>query len=133
MVVGVLVELSSKRIDKVFDYNVPLELESRISIGIRVIVPFGRMTLEGFVLNIKENSDVNRELKSIIEEHVALTDSIKGKEILEDFENSVKHFKKIIPADYKVIMKEIAHQKEHGADDETAKIEAFKVVVGGNK
>ena len=67
MVVGVLVELSSKRIDKVFDYNVPLELESRISIGIRVIVPFGRMTLEGFVLNIKENSDVNRELKSIID------------------------------------------------------------------
>ncbi|HAQ52245.1 MAG TPA: glutamate synthase subunit alpha, partial [Lachnospiraceae bacterium] len=82
--------------------------------------------------NVESKVD-KEELKSIIEEHVALTDSIKGKEILEDFENSVKHFKKIIPADYKVIMKEIAHQKEHGADDETAKIEAFKVVVGGNK
>ena len=73
------------------------------------------------------------ELKAIISEHVKLTGSKKGKEVLDDFDNEVKHFKKIIPTDYKIIMKEIAHQKEQGADDDTAKIEAFKVVVGGEK
>ena len=66
MVVGVLVELSSKNIDKIFDYNVPLELVSKIKVGIRVTVPFGRMTLEGFVLDIKKNNDSDIELKSII-------------------------------------------------------------------
>ena len=73
------------------------------------------------------------ELKAIISEHVELTGSKKGKEVLDDFDNKVKQFKKIIPTDYKIIMKEIAHQKEQGADDDTAKIEAFKVVVGGEK
>ena len=67
LVVGVLVELSNKRIDKIFDYNVPLELISRVSIGIRVTVPFGRMTLEGFILEIKNNSDLEGGLKSIID------------------------------------------------------------------
>ena len=66
MIVGVLVELSSKNIDKIFDYIVPLDLVSRIKVGIRVIVPFGRMTLEGFVLDIKKNNDSDIELKSII-------------------------------------------------------------------
>ncbi|MCR4611836.1 MAG: glutamate synthase subunit alpha, partial [Lachnospiraceae bacterium] len=80
--------------------------------------------------NVESKVD-KEELKAIIEEHVQLTDSKKGKEILDGFDENVKHFKKIIPTDYKIIMKEIAHQKEHGADDDTAKIEAFKVVAGG--
>ena len=66
MIVGVLVELSNKNIDKIFDYNVPMELESKIKVGIRVTVPFGRMTLEGFVLDIKSSNYSNIELKSII-------------------------------------------------------------------
>ena len=66
LVVGVLVELSSKNIDKIFDYNVPEDLVSNVKIGIRVTVPFGRMTLEGFVLDIKKNNDSDIELKSII-------------------------------------------------------------------
>ena len=53
MIVGVLVELSAKAVDKIFDYSVPCELEKDIKVGIRVSVPFGRMTLEGFVLEIR--------------------------------------------------------------------------------
>ena len=53
MVVGVLVELSNKNIDKIFDYNVPDSLVSDIKVGIRVEVPFGRQTLDGFVLELK--------------------------------------------------------------------------------
>lgn len=67
MIVGVLVELSNKNIDKVFDYIVPNDFVSRIKIGIRVSVPFGKMILEGFVLEIKDKSDSDFELKSIID------------------------------------------------------------------
>ena len=32
MIIGVLVELSSKNIDKIFDYKVPVQLEDKIKI-----------------------------------------------------------------------------------------------------
>ena len=54
LIVGVLVEISNKNVDKIFEYKVPDNLTSNIKIGIRVLVPFGRMTLEGFVLEIKK-------------------------------------------------------------------------------
>ena len=73
MIIGVLVELSSKNIDREFDYLVPKELENDIKVGIRVSVPFGRQELDGFVLNIKNKSEVS-DLKEII--------GIKDKDIL---------------------------------------------------
>ena len=79
MVIEVLVELANKNIDKTFDYLVPESLISMIKVGIRVIVPFGKQTLEGFVLNIKENSNYNDNLKEIIEvvdEDVILNDEL---------------------------------------------------------
>ena len=63
MIVGVLVEISAKAVDKVFEYSVPKELENSIKVGIRVLVPFGRMTLEGFVLEIKDSKTTDKELK----------------------------------------------------------------------
>ena len=66
MVVGVLVELSNKNIDRVFEYNVPDDLASLMKVGIRVLVPFGKMELEGFVLDIKNHKDTDKDLKSII-------------------------------------------------------------------
>ena len=81
MIVGVLVELSAKAIDKVFDYSVPKELEKDIKVGIRVLVPFGRMTLEGFVLEIKNDSSTSKELKSIIS--VVDKDIVLNDELLE--------------------------------------------------
>ena len=79
MVVGVLVELSNKNIDKEFDYNVPEHLIKDIKIGIRVEVPFGRQTLDGFVLHIKDSSDM--ELKDIIS--IKDTDIVLNKELLD--------------------------------------------------
>ena len=49
MVVGVLVELSNKNIDKVFDYLVPECFMEDIKVGIRVEVPFGKQILAIFV------------------------------------------------------------------------------------
>ena len=81
MVVGVLVELSNKNIDKVFDYNVPKELESNIKIGIRVEVPFGRQVLDGFVLEIKNENTQELTLKDIIS--IKDIDVVLSSELLE--------------------------------------------------
>ena len=87
LVIGVLVELSNKNIDKVFDYLVPSELVDKIKLGIRVEVPFGKQVLEGFVVEIKDNCD--RELKEIFgvkDEDVILNDELLslGKRMSED-------------------------------------------------
>lgn len=66
MVAGVLVELSHKNVDRVFLYHVPEELQSSIQIGIRVLVPFGKMELEGFVLEVHEKQEDSMELKDIL-------------------------------------------------------------------
>lgn len=77
MIVGVLVQLSSQNIDKVFDYLVPSNLEKSIKVGIRVLVPFGRQTLEGFVLEIKDNSDRDlKEIYSILDQDIVLNDEL---------------------------------------------------------
>ena len=81
MIVGVLVEISAKAVDKIFEYTVPKELEKDIKVGIRVLVPFGRMNLEGFVLEIKDSKTTDKELKSITS--VVDKDIVLNKELLE--------------------------------------------------
>ena len=78
MVASVLVELSHVFIDKTFSYNVPDLLKDNIKIGMRVTVPFGSQTLEGFVLSLKKEKEDN--LKDII----SLVDSypVLNKELL---------------------------------------------------
>ena len=67
MVVGVLVEIQNKRVDKIFDYLVPDDLKNSIKVGFRVVVPFGRMKLDGFIITIYDNYSNKDSLKSIIE------------------------------------------------------------------
>ncbi|MGN0383052.1 MAG: glutamate synthase subunit alpha, partial [Eubacterium sp.] len=68
------------------------------------------------------------ELKGMIEEHVKETNSEKGKEILNNFNEYVPKFKKIIPHDYQKILTEIAKMEEKGLSSEQAQIEAFYAV-----
>lgn len=79
MYIGVLVELSNKNIDKVFTYSVPEYLSNKIKLGIRVVVPFGRQTLEGFVVSLVDKVDY--ETKDIIE--VVDDDEVLNEELLE--------------------------------------------------
>lgn len=68
MTAQVLVEIKAKSIDKTFTYNIPKYLESEVVVGKRVLVPFGRQKIEGFVLKINnEKLDIDYELKDIIE------------------------------------------------------------------
>ena len=66
MYASVIVEIGVKAVDKTFDYQVPSEFINNIRVGMRVKVPFGKLELEGFVLNLKDKIDNNYELKEII-------------------------------------------------------------------
>ena len=65
------------------------------------------------------------ELKDMIKEHVALTNSRKGKEVLDHFSEYLPKFKKIIPYDYNRMMMAIVQMEEKGLSSEQAQIEAF--------
>ena len=65
------------------------------------------------------------ELKTMIQEHVAATNSAKGKDILDNFETYLPKFKKIIPHDYDRVLKTIVQMEEKGLSPEQAQIEAF--------
>ena len=69
------------------------------------------------------------ELKTLIEEHVAATGSQRGKKILDNFDEYLPKFKKIIPHDYKRMMAAIAAYEEKGLTNEQAQIEAFYEIV----
>ena len=79
---------------------------------------------------VEHKNDLN-ELKAILKEHVAYTGSKKGQEILENFKDHAGSFKKIIPLDYKRMLKGIAKYEEQGATPESAEELAFKAFVEG--
>ena len=69
------------------------------------------------------------ELKEIITEHVAYTNSKKGKEVLDNFGEYLPMFKRIVPHDYKKMMNKIVQMEEKGLSSEQAQIEAFYAAI----
>ncbi len=79
MIAEVIVDITNSTVDKVFDY---IALEDT-TIGQRVMVPFGKRNIQGFVIALKDKSDLsNDKLKKILyaidaypvilEEHIEL-------------------------------------------------------------
>ena len=66
MLASVIIEYSVKSLNKVFDYIIPEEIKNTIKVGHKVIVPFGKVEVEGFVLKIHDNKDKTLEYRSII-------------------------------------------------------------------
>ena len=66
-----------------------------------------------------------QDVKNMIQEHVANTNSVKGKQILEHFEEYLPKFKKIIPYDYSRMLATIVKMEEKGLSSQQAQIEAF--------
>lgn len=58
MIAEVIINSNAKDLDKTFDYEVPEEMQDKIKIGNRVLVPFGRRKIleEGFIISFKEKS-----------------------------------------------------------------------------
>ena len=66
MIAEVIVDVMSSEVDRVFDYEIPSSLAD-ITKGYRVSVPFGNRKIEGYIVNIKKNTDCPKDkLKCII-------------------------------------------------------------------
>lgn len=68
---NIIININHSDVDRIFDYKIPKALENRIKKGMRVIVPFGNgnKKIEGYVIDICENTDVSSDkIKSIIKE-----------------------------------------------------------------
>ena len=66
MIAEVIVDVLASEVDRVFDYNIPSSCAD-ITVGYRVLVPFGGRKIEGYVISIKETTDCPPDkLKSII-------------------------------------------------------------------
>lgn len=68
MIAEVVINSNVKNLDRIFDYEIPTELN--VKVGSRVFVPFGNMkTLEeGIVINIKEKSEYKVKAISALQE-----------------------------------------------------------------
>jgi primosomal protein N' (replication factor Y) len=65
MYAGVIVDVKSRNTDKIFTYKVP-EKMNNINVGIRVAVPFRNRIVEGYVINITDNTNISdKKLKEI--------------------------------------------------------------------
>ena len=77
MIAEVILNSKAKDLDRSFDYEVPKELEEKIKIGNRVLVPFGRRKIleEGFVINLKKQSEYETKPIKSIEENPFLNEN----------------------------------------------------------
>ena len=65
------------------------------------------------------------QLRQLIEEHTAATNSVRGREILDHFDEFLPKFKKVIPHDYAKMMNSIRKFEAQGQSSEEARISAF--------
>ena len=76
MFVEVLTQISAKAVDQYYVYKVPKVFRDNIKIGIRVRIPFGKMELEGFVMNILDDTDYDkskiRDISDVVDDRPVL-------------------------------------------------------------
>ncbi|PEC49780.1 primosomal protein N' [Bacillus sp. AFS077874] len=75
---SVLVDVSVRQTDRPFDYKVPTRWQDAIQPGMRVIVPFGPRKVQGFVLSIKETTNVEKvkEIEEVLDVMPVLTEEL---------------------------------------------------------
>lgn len=79
MIAEVVVDIKNKAVNKVFDYLVPEELRDVIQSGVRVLVPFGPRTVMGFVISLKEGTELKklRPIQELIDVVPVLNEELK--------------------------------------------------------
>lgn len=115
MVVSVLVEIKFKQKEKTFDYLVPSIMEDDAEIGKRVLVPFGKQILEGFIIGLKKKSDYKlKEIIKIIDKEPILNKELLelGKRISnENVCNLISIYQAMLPSGYKASSKTNINKK----------------------
>jgi len=62
MYAEIIVDILNSQVDRVFDYEVP----NNARIGMRALVPFGKRKLNGYIINLKEKSEIeSSKIKTI--------------------------------------------------------------------
>ena len=72
------------------------------------------------------NNDDLKRIKELVEQHVLHTNSSKGRHILENWNNFVNRFTKVVPVAYEEMHAAIERYKEQGLSLEEAQLAAFK-------
>ncbi|MED1749475.1 MULTISPECIES: primosomal protein N' [Bacillus] len=68
MIAEVIVDVTTKAIDRPFDYRVPDRFKDLVKPGMRVVVPFGPRKIQGFVTRVKDVTDVKTgNIKDIVD------------------------------------------------------------------
>lgn len=75
---------------------------------------------------VEAKQDVEK-LQEILKEHADATGSSLAKEILENYQDYLPHFKKIIPNDFRTIKDEIKTLLDKGFSQEEASLQAFRM------
>ena len=75
MFADIIIDITHEKLDKVFQYRIPPELEGVLQVGMEVIVPFGKGNKEthGYVIGFSEKTDYDlakiKEVLCIEENH----------------------------------------------------------------
>src|SRR5574344_908171 len=77
MYADVLTERKNKQLDQTFTYQIPKEMISSLSVGKRVLVPFGHQELEGYVLKIHNHCEIEtKEILDILDDEPVLNEEM---------------------------------------------------------
>lgn len=93
MVAEVIVDISNSEVDRIFDYTLDGSPDD-VRAGFRVLVPFGRQTVEGYVIGIKEKSEFS-SLKPIIKKLDAYPVITEEMLALMNFMTKAYHLRKV--------------------------------------
>ena len=53
-----------------FTYSIPAKFEEDVSVGVRVVCSFGKRILTGFVIDIKDKTEINEKIHNRYSEEV---------------------------------------------------------------
>ncbi|EFM11936.1 Glutamate synthase (ferredoxin) [Paenibacillus curdlanolyticus YK9] len=87
---------------------------------------YSNCNLEMVLLERVEEEADAAELRSMIERHVQHTGSAPGQQILNNWNESITKFVKVIPKDYKKMLEQISKAKDKGFEGDAALLEAFE-------
>lgn len=62
----VVIDMQTQKLDRIFHYRIPSGMSEKLEVGMRVIVPFGPRTMDGYVVGFTDVPEVEN-LKNIIE------------------------------------------------------------------
>ena len=81
---SILVDTPVSHLEGIYDYWIPSRIDDLVTIGTKVIVPFGSVNADGLVINRSPNQSNDAKLKEIID--VASPSSMVSVQMLEHIE-----------------------------------------------